>query len=193
MLLKAMESLGPMAQLNKTASQKWKIWTGPVGVKQVAHDLRGVSGVSNVVDGTEHVYFNYEGDLYDLAKDAPASVKPLLKGRGVRKMAGKSGNGLYGFSEKTAKLGLDACSALHHEAGVIAADLFARKGADPVKVAGYLTANAKKGKCAFSDLLAEVAPDVALEVTGTVKKKATDFLAADENADDEVADIISKC
>ena len=89
------------------------------------------------------------------------------------KTAGKSGNGLYGFSEKTAKLGLDACSALHHEAGVIAADLFARKGADPVKVAGYLTANAKKGKCAFSDLLAEVAPDVALEVTGTVKKKAT--------------------
>jgi hypothetical protein len=109
------------------------------------------------------------------------------------KTAGKSGNGLYGFSEKTAKLGLDACSALHHEAGVIAADLFARKGADPVKVAGYLTANAKKGKCAFSDLLAEVAPDVAVEVTGSVKKKATDFLAADENADDEVADIISKC
>ena len=109
------------------------------------------------------------------------------------KTAGKSGNGLYGFSEKTAKLGLDACSALHHEAGVIAADLFARKGADPVKVAGYLTANAKKGKCAFSAMLAEVAPDVAVEVTGTVKKKATDFLASDESADDEVADIISKC
>jgi hypothetical protein len=111
------------------------------------------------------------------------------------KTAGKSGNGLYGFSEKTAKLGLDACSALHHEAGVIAADLFARKGADPVKVAGYLTANAKKGKCAFSAMLAEVAPDVAVEVTGTVKpsKKATDFLASDESVDDEVADIISKC
>lgn len=109
------------------------------------------------------------------------------------KTAGKSGNGLYGFSEKTAKLGLDACSALHHEAGVIAADLFARKGSDPVKVAGYLTANAKKGKCAFSAMLAEVAPDVAVEVTGTVKKKATDFLASDESADDEVADIISKC
>jgi hypothetical protein len=111
------------------------------------------------------------------------------------KTAGRSGSGLYGFSEKTAKLGLNACSALHHEAGVIAADLFARKGADPVKVAGYLTANAKKGKCAFSDLLAEVAPDVAVEVTGTVKpsKKATDFLASDESADDELADIISKC
>ncbi len=113
------------------------------------------------------------------------------------KTAGKSGNGLYGFSEKTAKLGLDACSALHHEAGVIAADLFARKGADPVKVAGYLTANAKKGKCAYSGLLSEVAPDVAVDVTGTVKKKASDFMASHEEdlieGNEEVLDIISKC
>jgi hypothetical protein len=68
---------------------------------------------------------------------------------------------------------------------VIAADLFARKGADPVKVAGYLTANAKKGKCAFSDLLAEVAPDVNAMVIG---KLAADFMASDETADDELVD-----
>ena len=104
------------------------------------------------------------------------------------KTAGKSGNGMYGFSEETAKLGLDACSALRHEAGVIAADLFARKGADPMKVAGYLAANAKKGKCSYSAMLAEVAPD-AME---KVSKRATDFLASDDS-DDEVADIISRC
>ena len=118
------------------------------------------------------------------------------------KTAGRSGNGLYGFSEKTAKLGLQACSDLHHEAGVIAADLFARKGADPVKVAGYLTANAKKGKCAFSDLLAEVAPDVnamVIDKLAASKKKASlveclaskiaaDFMASDETADDELVD-----
>lgn len=103
---------------------------------------------------------------------AMESIGPMAALAKNGKTAGKSGNGLYGFSEKTAKLGLDACTALHHEAGMIAGDLFARKGADPMKVAGYLAANAKKGKCAFSDLLAEVAPDVALEVTGTVKKKA---------------------
>jgi len=113
---------------------------------------------------------------------AMESLGPLAQ---INKTAGKSGNGLYGFSEKTAKLGLDACSALHHEAGVIAADLFARKGADPVKVAGYLTANAKKGKCAFSDLLAEVAPDVNAMVIG---KLAADFMASDETADDELVD-----
>ena len=127
--------------------------------------------------------------LLKAMEDIGPAAALLKKG----KTAGKSGNGLYGFSEKTARLGLDACSALHHEAGVIAADLFARKGSDPVKVAGYLAANAKKGKCAFSAMLAEVAPDVAVEVTGTVKKKATDFLASDESDDDEVAEIISKC
>lgn len=111
------------------------------------------------------------------------------------KTAGKSGNGLYGFSEKTAKLGLDACSALHHEAGVIAADLFARKGADPVKVAGYLTANAKKGKCAFSDLLAEVAPDVnamVIDKLASKKKPAkpdTDFVVEE---DDGIWSVIGK-
>jgi len=112
------------------------------------------------------------------------------------KTAGKSGNGLYGFSEKTAKLGLQACSDLHHEAGVIAADLFARKGADPVKVAGYLTANAKKGKCAFSDLLAEVAPDVnamVIDKLAASKKKPakpdTDFVVEE---DDGIWSVIGK-
>lgn len=112
------------------------------------------------------------------------------------KTAGKSGNGLYGFSEKTAKLGLDACSALHHEAGVIAADLFARKGADPVKVAGYLTANAKKGKCAFSALLAEVAPEaneMVIDKLAASKKKPakpdTDFVVEE---DDGIWSVIGK-
>lgn len=127
---------------------------------------------------------------------AMESIGPMAALAKNGKTAGKSGTGLYGFSEKTAKLGLDACTALHHEAGMIAGDLFARKGADPVKVAGYLAANAKKGKCAYSAMLGECSPDVAVEVTGTVKpsKKASDFLASDDTAeDDEVADIISKC
>lgn len=105
---------------------------------------------------------------------AMESIGPMAALAKNGKTAGKSGTGLYGFSEKTAKLGLDACTALHHEAGMIAGDLFARKGADPVKVSGYLAANAKKGKCAYSAMLGECSPDVAVEVTGTVKpsKKA---------------------
>lgn len=106
------------------------------------------------------------------------------------KTAGRSGNGLYGFSEKTAKLGLQACSALRHEAGVIAADLFARKGADPMKVAGYLAANAKKGKCSYSAMLAEVAPD-AMEKVAAKKpaKPDTDFVVEE---DDGIWSVIGK-
>jgi predicted double-glycine peptidase len=118
---------------------------------------------------------------------AMENIGPMAALAKKGKTAGKSGNGLYGFSEKTAKLGLDACSALHHEAGVIAADLFARKGADPVKVAGYLATEAKKGKCAYSGLLSEVAPDVAeMMKTSAAAKKAADFMATE--ADDMLVD-----
>lgn len=160
LLLKAMESLGPMAQINKTASgNKWKVWTGPVAVKEVAEALKGVHSVSDVMDGTEHVYFKYDGDMYDLAKEGvPRVVLPYLKGR-VQKLAGKSGKGLYGFSEKTARLGVTACNDLRHEAGVIAGDLFARKGADPVRLAGYLASHAKKAKCPYAAMLGECGPD----------------------------------
>lgn len=91
---------------------------------------------------------------------AMESIGPMAALVKNGKTAGKSGTGLYGFSEKSAKLGLDACTALHHEAGMIAGDLFARKGADPMKVAGYLAVNAKKGKCAYSAMLSEVSPDI---------------------------------
>ena len=125
---------------------------------------------------------------------AMESIGPMAALVKHGKTAGKSGTGLYGFSEKSAKLGLDACTALHHEAGMIAGDLFARKGADPMKVAGYLAVNAKKGKCAYSAMLSEVSPDVAVEV---IAKKASDFLASvdDDEIDgnEEVFDIISKC
>lgn len=122
---------------------------------------------------------------------AMESLGPLAQ---INKTAGRSGTGLYGFSEKTAKLGLTACNDLHHEAGVIAGDLFARKGADPVKVAGYLASHAKKAKCPYAALLGECAPDAP---TVIAKKTATDFLASGEEdeieGNEEVLDIVSKC
>lgn len=126
---------------------------------------------------------------------AMESIGPMAQING--KTAGKSGAGLYGFAEKTAKLGLTACNDLHHEAGVIAGDLFARKGADPVKVAGYLASHAKKAKCPYAAMLGECAPDIDTAVIAN-KKTATDFLASGEDEEEvegneEVLDIISKC
>jgi hypothetical protein len=112
----------------------------------------------------------------------------------INKTAGKSGQGLYGFSSKTAKLGLEACGALHHEAGEIACDMFARKGADHTKLAGYLATNAKRGKCAYSALLGECCPDPVVEAPVVAAKepkagkKASDFMASDES---EVASILA--
>lgn len=176
LLLKAMEGIGPSAMMAKSAS-KWRMSTGPTAVKEVAKALKGVKGVSDVTEGTEHVIFIYDGDMYDLSKeDLPKSVKPYVDAKSVKKLAGRSGMGMYGFFEKTAKLAITACNDLHYEAGVIASDLFARKGLDATKVAGYLTANATKGKCAYCALLAEVSPEVT---TAPQSKRASSTYSTD--------------
>jgi hypothetical protein len=41
---------------------KYYIWTGPTQVKQVAEALQFVGGVYNVIEGTEKVIFESEGD-----------------------------------------------------------------------------------------------------------------------------------
>jgi len=129
---------------------------------------------------------------------AMEGLGPMAK---LTKTAGRTGMGLYGFPSKTAKLGLEACGALHHEAGEIACDIFARKGADPIKIAGFLKKNATKGKCAYSDMLGDCAPELEAELTAKVVqaedvpkaapkagKRASDFMASDES---EVAAIMA--
>lgn len=68
---------------NPHADWQWKMWTGPVGVKQVAEALRSMPGTSHVYEGTEHVYFDYDGDVADLATSiaSPAIVRAHARGR----------------------------------------------------------------------------------------------------------------
>lgn len=40
---------------------KYRMYTGPVYVKEISESMKKVSGVSNVYDGTEHVYFDFDG------------------------------------------------------------------------------------------------------------------------------------
>ena len=66
---------------------KWKVWTGPTAVKQLAAALKDVDGVSAVTDGTEHVYFTYGGDAEkDLGK-IPGIVGAHMK-RGPHRYQG---------------------------------------------------------------------------------------------------------
>lgn len=187
MLLKAMESIGPMAALvknGKTAGDDFYTKALANGWEELRGDAYAKASRITGADvdfakkyGRKTVFARYHGTvtLYVVRDDGTVAqdwfmtlpndgaIKEFVRvslQEPLEKTAGKSGTGLYGFSEKTAKLGLDACTALHHEAGVIAGDLFARKGADPMKVAGYLAANAKKGKCTYSAMLSEVSPDI---------------------------------
>ena len=97
----------------------------------------------------------------------------------MNKTAGKR-SGLYGFGEKTAKLGLTACSELHHEAGLIAGDLFARHEGQHERVAGFLGKHAKAAKCAYSAMLLDAAPKapVATKLASTGKIALNSQIAA---------------
>lgn len=148
------------------------------------------------------------------AKMLRASMTDIGPGKPA-KIAGKSGKGRYGFSDKTARLALEACNAVEHEAGVIASDTHARMGAKHATVTGFLSKHAKRAKCGWSDLILEAYPNedaAPAEVVMASKKAglanytihpsvdeimswdnrgrqrlATSFLASDESEEDLIA------
>ena len=67
--------------------------------------------------------------------------------------------GLYGFREKTATLGLGACSTIRHEAGKITYDMHMRKPNSYEHITGFLKKHARSDKCAASRLLLFSYPD----------------------------------
>lgn len=61
--------------------------------------------------------------------------------------------GLYGFSKRTVKLGLRACTDLRREVGQIAADLHQRRQDRFDRISGYLDNHCKQANCSASRLL----------------------------------------
>jgi hypothetical protein len=49
-----------MEETNMT-TYKVKAYTSPVGVREQAETVRRVLGVANIVEGTEHIYWDAEG------------------------------------------------------------------------------------------------------------------------------------
>lgn len=146
------------------------------------------------------------------AKMLRASMADIGPGKPA-KTAAKSGKGRYGFSEKTAKLALEACNAVEHQAGLIASDTHGRMGAKHATITGFLNKHAKRAKCGWSDLILEAYPtadEAPAEVVLASKKAsaldgytihpsvdeilswdnkgeqrlATSFLASDESEDE---------
>jgi hypothetical protein len=72
--------------------------------------------------------------------------------------------GLYGYSTKTARLCLAACSTLREEAGHIASGLHARRASRHDRITGFLKAHQKAAKCGYSKLLLAGYPDISMKL-----------------------------
>jgi hypothetical protein len=68
--------------------------------------------------------------------------------------------GLYGFGEKVAKLGLQACTDLRHEAGKIAHDLHHRRADRHAAINDFFANHSKQANCQFSRLLSASYPEL---------------------------------
>jgi len=86
--------------------------------------------------------------------------------KGMLKAAGTK-QGLYGFAGRTAKLGLQACTELRHEAGRIANDLHTRRADRHEKITGFFLKHADEGGCKYSQLLHASYPDAKTRLAST--------------------------
>jgi len=72
--------------------------------------------------------------------------------------------GLYGYSSKTARLGLNACSMLREAAGHVAADLHTRRASRHEVITGFFKNHHKTSKCGFSRMLMAAYPDASMKL-----------------------------
>jgi hypothetical protein len=86
--------------------------------------------------------------------------------------------GLYGYSAKTANLGLLSCANLREAAGHIASDLHSRRAEHHANIIGFLQSHAKQARCLYSRLLQASYPDAELRLAST--KDVGEWLAWEE-------------
>lgn len=72
--------------------------------------------------------------------------------------------GLYGFSARTARIGLRACTDLRHEAGYIANDLHARRKNAHSKITSFFKRHADEGGCMYSLMMSTCYPEASVKV-----------------------------
>jgi hypothetical protein len=112
-----------------------------------------------------------EARLAELRMAADASKGKTAKitdadaqtGEGITKTTDKTAShpyGLYGYGEKVAKLGLQACADLRHDAGKIAHDLHSRRTANHGPITDFFASHSKKARCMYSRLLAASYPEM---------------------------------
>lgn len=95
-----------------------------------------------------------------LAEILGVSGVAVYDGVHIRKATSKSASkGLYGFSEKVAKYGLQACSDLRSATGRIAYDLHRRREAKHGQITAFFDEHCKTAKCQYARLIHASYPD----------------------------------
>lgn len=96
----------------------------------------------------------------------------------TKKEAGAPEHGLYGFTDKTATLGLNACTELRASAGRLASNLHKRRAAHHEAITGFLKEHCKTAKCMYAKLLSDSYPAADKLASGTPKTVA-EWLSTD--------------
>jgi hypothetical protein len=108
--------------------------------------------------------------LYEyLAFDRGMAMQVLRDFKAMRLASDKTARsyGLYGFSEKVAQLGLDACAAIRADAGRIAYNLHSRREAKHEQITAFLDTHCKTAQCNYSRLLAASYPDSSVKAASS--------------------------
>ena len=87
--------------------------------------------------------------------------------------------GLYGFGEKVAQLGLQACTELRHEAGKTAYDLHSRRMAHYEAINDFFANHSKQAKCMYSRLLSASYPNPPQRKAASVPTSVQGWLTWD--------------
>jgi hypothetical protein len=152
MLRASMADIGPGKPSKTAAYNPW------------IKELGGTTDFSSIEVGKSFSFPKSEEVLTKISprKYRDSSGHSFATGSGTSvvqiKTAAKSGKGRYGFSAKTAKLALEACHEVEHQAGVVASDLHTRMGAKHASITGFLNKHAKRAKCGWSDMILEAYP-----------------------------------
>lgn len=85
--------------------------------------------------------------------------------------------GLYGYYDKTSRLGLNACAELRHEAGVVASNLHRRRAAKHARISEYLSTHCKKARCAYSRLILDGYPEAEMRLASETPKTVDEWIS----------------
>lgn len=123
------------------------------------YGISDTAAYDELIDRDAEAVYEYIGNDRGLAMEVLRDFKSMR----LASMDVEAKYGLYGYREKTSKLGLSACSDLRHEAGVIASDLHRRRHDKHARISEYLTAHCKEAGCNHTQMLLDSYPSADMK------------------------------